>query len=557
MNKNLIISLLIMSSTVVGGLCLFGHCAFGDAGFIAEPDGTIASFENYNDAGNDIPIVETVLKDDGLLEGKVLQVQKPEIKFPSKIGLTASRTDSALDSLVKDNKAQTQAKTASNQKANTNKASTSKTSDEEMKKMLAEIKRQESEMKKLAAELQAYKEKEISVKAKSEVASAPKQKVKKSELNLSNNQLAKNIVKENKKEIEKANKLAKKESSEKEYISKDELKLAIAKAVSEELEKKEQTALTALSNTDLIETGKAGEVKVNKNSTTALNSVNNTSLNGKSKRPPMIVESTRKKTDKTNKVALKEDSVFKDYSNEPIENSITVSDDDEAYDINTNAFAEAFSALRPQKKKKQTVLEEKRKVASNGISKEDIRNFRNAYASSDAVKRDFYNTYISENRYLSPFEGEDENGESKSALSENQSGSGYSGKKDHEILQLKVEFLENSAALSSADINILRYFVYTAQNDPTKGVQITIGKAVMNDVRQKKLAARRLAMVSAIFREEGLVEDQIIPILTDRDTESFAFSIIPIDKFENYQKNEGKDMFGDTINSQSFRTMKW
>lgn len=471
--KNYIISLLIISITVIGGTCLFGFCVQADSGEIIDS-------EIIN---SDIPVIESVIKEDGKLNGQTLKVRKPDINFGSDFSLADNQKKVIKAENKKKNKINL-AKTIQNGQENANAQKISI----EMNSILDEIKKQGQEVQNLLSELK---------KIKTDIPESDK-------LAKSNNVVRNkdNIIEEKSSD----------NNIESQKLVQQSNIVNITKAEPE------------IQNTVL---DSKNDLKVHSKVTTAAKKIKHT---------PMIVEDAQSNSYK---------SSFKDYSKD---NSGRKNNED----IN-GGFEKAFSALRPEKlnTKKQNLLSERRKKSNitDKVSKDGVKNFHNAYVNIDDVKKDFYKTYITENKYLKPFETEDDGDEVQNKKS---------GKRGHDILQLKIEFQENSASLSAVDVNILRYFVYIAQNDPTKGVQISISQDNMKDINKKKLAARRLAIVSAIFKEEGLSDSQIIPILTDRDTESFTFSIISIDKMENFQKNEGKDMFGDNIgSSQTFKTMRW
>ncbi len=511
--KNFVISFLIIASTFVGGTCFFGFCASADSGYIAEPVAglnTSADIADIAEASDrDVPIAEAVINEDGKLEGRVLTINKPEIDFGQDFDLAKNQKK-----LIEKPDVKTVTKAAA-PKAQTAKAvafyEPAKSADAEMAAVLADIKKQEQEVRNLLAEL-----KDMKANRSSE------------------NRVIEDVAQKSDTEKTDTNVVAAASATDV-FADEDAApKLNIAKTPAVQTEEKKDTVLMAMKGGNIVPKKETATEKI--------------AAKNQKKFQPMIVESTKKKSVSDTNF----DMGFKDYSGDNSgRNGEYITNEDDAA---PGSFEKAFSALRPDKSKtapKNIVAERRKKAGAVGheVSRESVKKFRNAYLSSDDVKRDFYNTYITENRYLSPFEDDDEDGEATAK----------SGNMNYDILQLKIEFQENSTALSATDVNILRYFVYTAQNDPTKGVQITIGQDNMSDVNRKKLTARRLAIVNAIFKEEGLSEKQIIPVLTDRDMESFAFSIIPVDEIENYRKGGvEKDMFGDTIgNSQTFRTMKW
>lgn len=493
--KSIIISLLIISITVIGGTCLFGFCASADSGIPVDLEVAGLSLESEKD----LPIADNIIKEDGKLDGQILTVKKANINFGE--GFDLARNQQKVIQSEQSGKINTHKKLAAVKKLQSTDQVNNNDLSIEMGSVLAEIKKQEQEVRNLLSELKNIKNDQIKAN------------------DTANNVLAESVAKSNQK-------------------NDNEAKIT-AQIPAGNINK--QTNEIVSQNTDKTNSNTQALIDSKKNIQLANMDEKFQQQKKKKKFSPMIVESGKKDNSKY-------DFAFKDYSKD---NSGRIKNEDNQ--VHSGSFEKAFSALRPEKSNKpNNVLADRRKKGEviAKASEESIKNFHNAYVNVDDVKKDFYKTYISENKYLRPFETEDDKGEN---TNKNDS------KRAHDILQLKIEFQENSAALSAVDVNILRYFVYIAQNDPTKGVQISISQDNMKDINKKKLAARRLAIVSAIFKEEGLTDRQIIPVLTDRDTDSFIFSIISVDKMENYQKNEGtKDMFGDTVGaSQTFRTMKW
>lgn len=257
-----------------------------------------------------------------------------------------------------------------------------------------------------------------------------------------------------------------------------------------------------------------------------------------------------------------------------------------------NPFVKAFSAIRPE----TTSEEETVSPASSKKKKEKVV----ASVSSKNLKKDLYHTYISDNQYLSPVEyyddedafyeeaeedeeqyAEDEdfadeknvgdalagdvgpvnvnkiNEKFKNAKSSNNFSTGPLKVGNREVLQMKLEFEPGSSAISGESVNIIRSFAQIATDQPTNSIQIAISDKVMKDTVAKKLAARRLAIVSNVLRNAGISDRQISPVLTNRDVDSFSFRVVSNDKFDKLKVSKSYDPFGEEENVQEYNLMRW
>lgn len=288
--------------------------------------------------------------------------------------------------------------------------------------------------------------------------------------------------------------------------------------------------------------------------------------------------------------------------------------------INNNPFIKAFSSLKPEHSDDKIFTKE-----PGFIKKEKTI----ANISSDVLKHDLNQTYLADNKYLSPLETpddeegeddedtEDDKTESKkeSTSTDNSGDSELSSEKKEEpedisaavklsekneakkdsdirektlkdiidvnkiknqmsktknnslisgslkignrkILQMKIDFEKSSSAISGESVNLLRSFAQIVTDRPTDSIEITIPSNVMNNVNKKKLAARRLSLISNILRETGISDRQIKPVLSNRDEDSFTFRVISNDK-NSKLKIGSKGIFDDEDNTKEYDIMKW
>ena len=72
----------------------------------------------------------------------------------------------------------------------------------------------------------------------------------------------------------------------------------------------------------------------------------------------------------------------------------------------------------------------------------------------------------------------------------------------------------------------------------------------------RKLAARRLAIVEQVLRDTGVSEQRIMPVLAQRDEDAYVLRIISSDQFETLTQKK-RDMFGDTVGKKTYKNMTW
>ncbi len=278
----------------------------------------------------------------------------------------------------------------------------------------------------------------------------------------------------------------------------------------------------------------------------------------------------------------------------------------------SNPFIKAFSAIKPETNKKLSSSKKSSdvKVAKNKKKQPSI-------ASSEMLKKDLHRAYLSGNQYLSAYEDESEE-ENEEALEEDvdeeiseeeeeneeeyQDDEGFTKQKNvgdalegkgdkkvpvekvsvkdvkkklqdtkksisapsgplkagtREVLQMKIDFQDGSSAVSGESVNLIRSFAQIATEQPTNSIEITIPESVMNNPKKKKLTARRLSIVSNILRNAGISDRQILPVLSNRDEDSFAFRVVSNDNYTKLRISKGADIFGEEENVKEYDIMRW
>lgn len=279
--------------------------------------------------------------------------------------------------------------------------------------------------------------------------------------------------------------------------------------------------------------------------------------------------------------------------------------------VNASPFIKAFSALKPE----SSLDDSSDKTV---VSKSSKHSKKKSVASSEILKKDLHRAYLSGNQYLSAYEDEDvedvneeeledsEDEEIEENEEENeeeyQDDEGFKEQKDvedalegkgdkkvpvekvnikevkeklsstkkslnppsgplkagtREVLNMKIDFQEGSSAVSGESVNLIRSFAQIATEQPTNSIEITIPESVMNNPKKKKLIARRLSIVSNILRNAGISDRQILPVLSNRDENSFVFRVVSNDAYSKLRISKGTDIFGEEENVKEYNIMKW
>ncbi len=124
------------------------------------------------------------------------------------------------------------------------------------------------------------------------------------------------------------------------------------------------------------------------------------------------------------------------------------------------------------------------------------------------------------------------------------------------VLQMKISFDEDASAVSSTNLDLITSFAQVLQNDPTNGVEIRISDQSMRELSKKKIAARRLAIISQILRDQGLKENQIKPVLSKREFDSVTLRVINLDQHQRLTTTK-TDSLGKVIEERSHNIMEW
>lgn len=203
---------------------------------------------------------------------------------------------------------------------------------------------------------------------------------------------------------------------------------------------------------------------------------------------------------------------------------------------------------------------EKHNVAPRATTKNTGSQDSLAGLSPTELRKAFRKTFLSENKHLSAMRSAyaDEmdttvtTGMAGFTAEQNLSEMG-SGIRPFEI---KVSFRNSDSALSRDNYTLLTTFAGIVVNDPKRAVQILIPNDATIDADDRKLTARRLAIVEQVLRDTGVPEQRIMPVLSNREDDgALVLRNIDSTQYETLTKQQ-RNQFGKTT-SKTYKSMTW
>jgi len=179
--------------------------------------------------------------------------------------------------------------------------------------------------------------------------------------------------------------------------------------------------------------------------------------------------------------------------------------------------------------------------------------------SPSELRKAFRKTYLSENKHLSTYQIDDRFDEASDMST---SIEGFTARRDLSEgsgvrpLEIKIKFRGDDSALSRDNYNLLTEYAGIVVSNPKRAIQVSIPSRATKNMDDRKLAARRLAIVEQVLRDTGVSEQRIMPVLSQRDEEGFVLRIISSDQYETLSRQK-RDMFGDTIEKKTYKSMSW
>lgn len=185
--------------------------------------------------------------------------------------------------------------------------------------------------------------------------------------------------------------------------------------------------------------------------------------------------------------------------------------------------------------------------------------------SPSELRRAFRKTFLSENKHLSTYSMDD----SFDVVSDMTSSiEGFSAKRDlseqNELyegsgirpLEIKIKFRNEDSALSRENYTLLTEYAGIVVSKPTRAIQVAIPQHMTKSKDARKLAARRLAIVEQVLTDNGVSQQRIVPVLSSREESGFVLRVISSDQYETLTQRQ-QDIFGDTINKKTYKSMSW
>lgn len=176
------------------------------------------------------------------------------------------------------------------------------------------------------------------------------------------------------------------------------------------------------------------------------------------------------------------------------------------------------------------------------------------------LRQAFRKTFLSENKHLSTFSIDDK----FDTVSDMTSASeGFTARRDLSEqdsgirpLEIKIKFRDDDSALSRANYTLLTEYAGIIMNKPTRAVQVAIPQYMTVDSDERKLAARRLAIIEQVLTDNGIAVNRIVPVLSQRNEPSFVLRMISSDQYDTLTQQK-RDMFGDSVGKKTYKSMSW
>lgn len=181
--------------------------------------------------------------------------------------------------------------------------------------------------------------------------------------------------------------------------------------------------------------------------------------------------------------------------------------------------------------------------------------------SPSELRKAFRKTFLSENKHLSAmrdvYADEYDNAPAVRAAAgftaERNLSEMSSGIRPFEI---KIGFRDFDSALSRDNYTLLTTFAGIVVNDPKRAVQVLIPNDATTDMDNRKLTARRLAIVEQVLRDTGVPEQRILPVLSNREDDgALVLRNIDSTQYETLTRQQ-RNQFGKTTN-KTYKSMTW
>lgn len=221
-------------------------------------------------------------------------------------------------------------------------------------------------------------------------------------------------------------------------------------------------------------------------------------------------------------------------------------------------------AVVPMNDEPEVLIRSVEKHVANNKPKTTAKTVNDGLAglSPTELRKAFRKTFLSENKHLSAmrdtYADEYDTRESVSVgaagftAEQNLSEMG-SGIRPFEI---KISFRNFDSALSRENYTLLTTFAGIVVNDPKRAVQVLIPNDATTDADNRKLTARRLAIVEQVLRDTGVPEQRILPVLSNREDDGgLVLRNIDNSQYETLTRQQ-RNKFGKTTNT-TYKSLTW
>ena len=181
--------------------------------------------------------------------------------------------------------------------------------------------------------------------------------------------------------------------------------------------------------------------------------------------------------------------------------------------------------------------------------------------SPSELRKAFRKTFLSENKHLSAMRDvyADEYDDAPAV----RAAAGFTAERNLSEMssgirpfEIKIGFRDFDSALSRDNYTLLTTFAGIVVNDPKRAVQVLIPNDATTDMDNRKLTARRLAIVEQVLRDTGVPEQRILPVLSNREDDgALVLRNIDSTQYETLTRQQ-RNQFGKTTN-KTYKSMTW
>lgn len=175
------------------------------------------------------------------------------------------------------------------------------------------------------------------------------------------------------------------------------------------------------------------------------------------------------------------------------------------------------------------------------------------------LRQAFRKTFLSENKHLSTYSMDsrfDVASDMTSSIAGFTARSDLSEGTGIRPLEIKIKFRNDDSSLSRDNYTLLTEYAGIVVNKPTRAIQVAIPQQMTQGNDARKLTARRLAIVEQVLTDNGVSQQRIVPVLSQRNEQGFVLRVLESDEYETLTQRQ-HDIFGDTVGKKTYKSMTW